>query len=76
MTGTKPLAQSAAAISHLMNAEVEWDSGIWSFRKKRMVKLEDRTSGYQVSLNMEVFFYETQNGGSAVNLAELLLLSE
>ncbi|MBT2583110.1 hypothetical protein [Planococcus sp. ISL-109] len=76
MAGTDLLAQEAAKISKLMNAEVEWTSGIWSFRKKRAVKLENSKSGFCCSLNMEVSFYGIQEGESAVNMAEVFLVSE
>ncbi|EMF45499.1 hypothetical protein B481_3384 [Planococcus halocryophilus Or1] len=76
MAGTDSLAQAAAEISQLMNTEVEWSSGIWRFRKKRAVKLETSTSGFYYSLNIEVSFYGILDGRSAVNMAEVFLLSE
>ncbi|MBT2581631.1 hypothetical protein J7E21_02310 [Planococcus sp. ISL-109] len=76
MAGTDSLAQAAAEISQLMNTEVEWTSGIWSFRKKRAVKLENRTSGFCCSLNIDVSFYGILEGRSAVNMAEVFLLPE
>jgi hypothetical protein len=76
MAGTDSLALAAVHISEMMNTEVKWVSGIWSFRKKRAVKLENNTSGFTCSLDMEVSFYEIQSEGAAVNMAEVFLLSE
>ena len=76
MAGTDPLARSAAAISQLMNVDVEWASGIWKFSKVREVRLEDSRTSFYCSLNMEISFYAIQEGRTAVNLAEIFLMSE
>ena len=76
MEGTDALAQSAAKISKLMNTEVKWTAGIWNFSKERAVNLENSTSGFCCSLNMDVSFYGILEGRSAVNMAEVFLLSE
>lgn len=76
MVETDSLARTALKISKLIDSEVKWASGIWSFRKEREVKLEDNLSGFCCSLNTNVSFYEIHSGVATVNLAEVYLLPE
>ncbi len=76
MAITDPLAREAAKICELMNVDIKFTSGIWSFKKKRKVTLQDRAATFYRSLNVNVSFYGIQEGGPAVNMAEVFLLEE
>lgn len=70
-----PLTHEAARICQLMNVDIQFSSGIWSFRKKRKITLPNRATFYK-SLNINVSFYGIEEGGAAVNIAEVYLLKE
>lgn len=73
---TDPLAREAAKIGKLMNVDMELSTGIWSFSKKRKVTVRNSTSSIHRALPVNVSFYASPQGGTAVNTAEVYLLPE